>query len=290
MHPEKDFRHGDSYFYDIALESIAYNLSPAQSSQLRHAIQSQASRLVLGDLAVMQKTRTAKNYRPDSYSFTHVLPDNDHGIEVLDDLWNELSFAPDVKPEYTEKTFKGWESPGYPFIDAPLGIGLVYQSQPTTAKRLVALCTGGLTEYGPLIAQIQDVSRKTDSNNQFDPKMGRHNGLRHGLDWKQTTAKAWLALMQTVLPSATPAMRGKPCYVLPAEKNYWTSDESIELYSTQGCHEDAAVRAAHRAKIVERFKKTYDETAYKLGGHMDEATGFIMLPNEWAIPTDSTIA
>ena len=227
------------------------------------------SALSLDALLVIEKRR--KQIIPDLTKFT-LTPLTDREPEDIFSFsaeWGiyDLKAAPGITFEYHEAT----NHVEQPYVDGGIGVGLAYNN------RLVAVSAGVLTTSGPLLTQIQDVScRRSDCS-----KRNPGNGLRHGIAWKPTLAKAWIALLHDALPRALPEMSGLPVSIQSCSNNPWLNEKEIIPGTIQFINPDTEQLKQKKQSLY----NSYDKTAHFLGGIADEETGNYILPATFSIPS-----
>lgn len=150
---------------------------------------------------------------------------------------------------------------GKPFLDAQLGVGLVHQGA------LIAVCSGGLTQDGALIVQLQDVSSDRHGSGPAD-------GLRSGFDWKATLIHAWRHSVNMTANEVFGLSSGRQYVLRSAINNPWITKKSSDATTS------IIVRVGNTAINLGRFMRlvgTYDRTAEKMSLAQTDERGDYLL-------------
>lgn len=197
-------------------------------------------------------------------------------------VFGELTATPPAAFEYTDynAALDIYSEPEDPYIDGHIGVGLTYQD------RLVALCLGIVSTDGPLITQLQDVSRKWDHTAGTPNKDGAlpglptgkyESGLHSGIDWKQTLAQAWQQVVPVALHEVGSYAEVLPAQVQSALNNEWLRFVDSELIR-RPLPENRQEFIAHIHAKRAQFERVYDATALALGGVLNPTTKNYVLP------------
>jgi hypothetical protein len=215
---------------------------------------------------VLEANRTKPPKNISDFGFVPVLHEDPRYLaQNLSSISTGLITSNGVVFEYERPGIPG----AMPFMDGRIGLGLSYRN------RLVALCSGGLSAEGPIVLQIQDVSNKIPPDSS-DPKILKKfyysNGLRSGIEWKQTLIRGWCDMVNSVLPDYTPELVGRNTLMQSAQNNHWVNRAQ---YDRNGAHLGYKIDAERLPK----FMRTYDGTARKLGAIVTNNDGNFILPN-----------
>lgn len=211
----------------------------------------------------------------------------DPGLQHLPNNTNDFRFVPLVPETLVDSTreiyptninpppgviFEYSGPNGRPYLDMSLSLGLTFQD------RLVAVCAGGVSEDGPYIAQLQDVARRSKSQDVTPGEKRRRNkqsGLYSGIDWKASLIKGWRLSVQAAMVDVDPNYSCGSATVQGAINNYWI----IEHNGTSNEH----TRARIDGRIIDttlfiRYKSIYYNTARTLGSRVDSRNNYRLPP------------
>lgn len=214
------------------------------------------------------RTRLPRNYT--DFGLTPVWTEYMEGDDITG--FKQVVASPGVVFESTDYNASAdmYSWPGEPMVEGHIGIGLTYQS------RLVALCMGIASSEGPMITQLQDVSKI------WDYKIGSRvppftNGLRSGIDWKRTLVPVWQKFVPSVLGAMGVCGTHDPVWMQSAINNHWLRDTVTDrmLRPLPETREQFIERIQGRLK---QFENVYDATATALGGVVDPVTNNYVLP------------
>ncbi len=254
---------------------VAYPVPREKTAALHESIWRHASELAVPEYMSLAAGKARPPKSLADYRFVPVPPEDPDYLEHnLSSVGSRLITAPDVHFEYD---YGGIDNA--PFLDGRICLGLAFRG------RLVAICSGGLAEEGPIIVQLQDVSTKKPPVTD-DPKILRSfpysNGLHSGLDWKTTLARGWCSLASRVLPEVLPGLEGAPVWVQSAINSHWANRRQ---YAADG---SITGRYAINQERLKRFSVTYNGTARKLGAVPDPQTKNFILAGTFSVGAYAT--
>jgi hypothetical protein len=235
-------------------------------NRMHAALWEKGEKIRIEEHLVLEASRTKPPKNISDFKFVPVLhEDPSYLAHNLSSISTGLITSDGVAFEYERPDIPGT----MPFMDGRIGLGLSYRN------RLVALCSGGLSVEGPIVLQIQDVSSKIPPDSS-DPKILKKfyysNGLRSGIEWKQTLVRGWCNMVDSIAPDYLPELVGKRTLVQSAQNNHWVNRQQFGSNgSLQGYKIDA--------ERLPKFMKTYDGTARKLGAIVANKDGNFILPD-----------
>jgi hypothetical protein len=216
----------------------------------------QTGRLALADSLVLAPDRTKPPRNIAQYDLVPVVPRDPYEIITsLSPICSRIKTNGDVTFEYDRPS-------GDPYVDSQIGLALTYNG------RCVALCAGGLSEAGPFIRQLQDISRpKLELE---DPKAYLYSsGLRSGFMWRDTLIRAWSAMLAPVIANVLPDFAQNPTSIQSARNNSW-------IYTHVKDYQGNIHQVVDLKKLA-RQQKNYDLVALRLGGKPDHSKGDYVL-------------
>ncbi len=228
----------------------------SQTLALHKAVLEQTGKLAISNSLVLAPGRTKPPRNIGQYDLIPTVPRNPLSLDQsLLSASSDFTTRANVNFEYDRPN-------GDPYLDARIGLTLAYNG------RGVAICAGGMSESGPFIRQVQDISRPR--HELEDPQAYLYSsGLRSGFMWRDTLVAAWQTMITSALSQAIPEVAKQPTSIQSARNNLW-------IYSSIR-DQSGAIHVVVDPKKLARQRQNYDQLALRFGGRPDHPRGDYVL-------------